>query len=350
MSTHKRAAEPLTIAEQSIAPGTRANLDLPLPRLYTHAPVTMPVVVQHGRREGPRLLISAAIHGDELNGIEIIRRLLGHSAIERLRGTLIAVPFVNAYGVLNHSRYLPDRRDLNRSFPGSDRGSLAARVAHVFMHEVVARCTHGVDLHTGARHRSNLPQIRADLSDPETARLARAFGVPVLLNARVRDGSLRGAAADHGLPMLLFEAGEALRFDEFAIRSGVRGVLSVMSALGMLAKRRYKPPPEPYIARGSRWIRASESGVVRRVLNLGASVMAGDTVAIVASPLGENEVEIKADRDGVVIGRSTIPLIHAGEALVHIATFEEGDELTERIEAFRREHAVDLGYEEAADS
>jgi len=340
---------PFTIAGQTVLPGTRATIDLPLPSLYTHAPVSMPVVVHHGRAPGPRLLVSAAVHGDELNGIEIIRRILQRSSLTRLRGTLVTVPFVNAYGVLSHSRYLPDRRDLNRSFPGSEGGSLAARVAHVFMQEVVSLCSHGIDLHTAARHRSNLPQIRANLEDPETKRLAQAFGVPVLLNAQLRDGSLRGSAADHGLPMLLYEAGEALRFDEFAIHSGVKGVINVMSALGMLPKRkaRQRPEPEPFVARGSRWVRATESGIVRRVLDLGKHVNVGDTIAIIASPLGENELEVRSEVEGVIIGRSTIPLIHAGEALAHIATFEEDDEIDESIEVFRREFT--RAYEEDGD-
>jgi len=340
-----RVQKPLVIAAHSVAAGHRVAIDLPLPRLYTHTPVTMPVVVHHGRRPGPQLLISAAIHGDELNGIEIIRRVLHHSGLTRLRGSLIAVPFVNAYGVLNHSRYLPDRRDLNRSFPGGEGGSLASRVAHIFMTEVVSRCTHGIDLHTGAAHRSNLPQIRADLEDPVTLELARAFGVPVLLNSRLRDGSLRAAAADHGLPMLLYEAGEAMRFDELAIRSGVRGVLKVMGSLGMLPRRK-APKSEPFIARGSRWIRAPESGFVRRVLALGAHVDANETVAVIAGPLGENELEVRSPTSGIVIGRSTIPLVHAGEALLHIATFEEEDDVTESLEVYRREYSLNLAEDE----
>ncbi len=348
MARH-REHPPFVIAGQTIAPGTRASLDLPLPRLYTQAPVTMPVVVQHGRQPGPRLLVSAAVHGDELNGIEIIRRILQRSSLARLRGTLVTVPFVNAYGVLGHSRYLPDRRDLNRSFPGSEGGSLASRVAHVFMKEVVSLCSHGIDLHTGARHRSNLPQIRADLEDPETKRLAQAFGVPVLLNARLRDGSLRGSAGAQGVSMLLYEGGEALRFDEFAIHAGVKGVSNVMHELGMLPRRKQRQRAllEPFVARGSRWVRAPESGVVRRVLDLGRHVNVGDTIAIIASPLGENEVEVTSAVEGVIIGRTTIPLVHAGEALVHIATFEEEDEIDESIEVFRREFV--RAYDEEGD-
>ena len=204
-------AEELRINGENVLPGSSVTLELPLPELYTRTPMTMPVQVRRGKRPGPCLFVCAAVHGDELNGIEIIRRLMKRRALSRVRGTIIAVPIVNVYGVIERSRYLPDRRDLNRSFPGSGRGSLAARVADLFMTEIVARCTHGIDLHTGAMHRGNLPQVRGNLDHEETLRLARLFGVPVLINADVRDGSLREAAAARGIPMLLYEAGEALR-------------------------------------------------------------------------------------------------------------------------------------------
>lgn len=214
---------PFVIQDQRVSPGQRALIDLALPKLNSHTRLSMPVHVVHGKRDGPRLFVSAAVHGDELNGIEIIRRLLDVKSLNRLAGTLVAVPVVNVYGLIHQSRYLPDRRDLNRSFPGSAQGSLAARVAHLLIDEIVRHCTHGIDLHTGAIHRTNLPQIRANLDDPETERLARAFGVPVLINATVRDGSLREAAAELGIPMLLYEAGEGLRFDEVCIRAGQLG-------------------------------------------------------------------------------------------------------------------------------
>ena len=253
------------------------TINLPIGRLYTYDNLTMPIEVVNGRRGGPRLFVSAAIHGDELNGVEIIRRLLRHSALQRLRGTLIAVPVVNVHGLLHRSRYLPDRRDLNRSFPGSSRGSLAGRIADLFMREIVANCTHGIDLHTGAVHRENLPHIRANLDDPATLELARAFGVPVLLNSDLRDGSLREAAMEAGIPMLLYEGGEALRFHEVSIRSGLRGVLHVMRVLGMLpASRRHGHVVKPVVARSSSWVRAPESGVLRLQATLGTRVRKGD--------------------------------------------------------------------------
>lgn len=319
-----KTASPLRINGFNIPPGTRTSLDIPIGRLYTHAPVTMPVHVVHSKKPGPRMFVCAAIHGDEIVGVEIIRRLLKLPVLDVMRGTLIAVPVVNALGFIQHSRYLPDRRDLNRSFPGSEKGSLTARLAHLFMREIVANATHGIDIHSGALHRGNLPQIRANLHDPETARLARAFSVPVLLNANVRDGSLRQIAAEHGIPMLLYEAGEALRFDESAIRAGVQGIVGVMRALDMLkASRRHDQRPTPVIANSSTWVRAAQSGILRCSAELGAHVHKGDLLGAIADPFGLQEIDIVAPANGIIIGRINLPLVNEGEALFHIARIDK---------------------------
>ena len=337
-----QVGKPLVINDQCIAPGSRTILELKLPQLYTHTPMAMPVHVVRGRQPGPRLFVSAAIHGDELNGMEIIRRLLKPSLLKRLRGTLIAIPIVNVYGVIQNSRYLPDRRDLNRAFPGSERGSLAARLAHLFMREIVENCSHGIDLHTGSLHRANLPQVRANLDDAETLRLAKAFGVPVLINAIVRDGSLREAAAEHGISTLLYEAGEALRFDEISIRAGLQGIINVMRALAMLPAGRApaKTASEPFVARLSTWTRAPESGILRTVVALGARVKKNDLLGVIADPFGERETLVPAPLGGVIIGRTQIPLVHEGEALFHIARFEDAREVAEHVEAF---HSNQIG-------
>lgn len=328
-------AAPLRIGGVDIAPDTRTVIELPVTRLYTHTPVTIPVHVHRGRRPGPRLFVSAAIHGDEINGVEVIRRLLKLPLLKRLRGTLVAVPVVNVHGFIHRSRYLPDRRDLNRSFPGSDRGSLTARVAHLFLGAVVRNCTHGVDLHTGAVHRENLPQIRANLDEPETARLARAFGVPVLLNADLRDGSLRQIAAEFGIPILIYEAGEALRFDELSIRAGVKGIVAVMRALEMLPPARTRPLPEPTVARSSTWVRALQSGVLRATTPLGRRVGQGDVLGVIADPFGERELQVKAPGSGIVIGRTNLPLVNEGEALYHLAQFDTPKAAAAAVERFQ---------------
>ena len=335
---------PFVIHEQAVAPGQRAVIDLPLPRLNSHTWLAMPVQVVHGRKDGPRLFVSAAVHGDELNGVEIIRRLLELRTLRRLAGTLIAVPVVNVYGLIHQSRYLPDRRDLNRSFPGSPTGSLAARVADLFLAEIVRHCTHGLDLHTGALHRTNLPQIRANLDDPETARLARAFGVPVLLNSTLRDGSLRECAAELGIPMLLYEAGEGLRFDEIAIRAGVQGVVNILRALAMLPPSRRRPGKitEPFVARSSNWTRAPESGLLRTLVPLGARVQRREILGYISDPYSGTQHPVTAHADGIIIGRVQIPVVHEGEALFHIARFRtDPEEVADQVEVFQQTHLED---------
>ena len=312
-------AESLVINDVEIQPGRRLTIDLPVARLYTHAPITMPVHILHGRMPGPKLFVSAAVHGDEINGVEIIRRLMRLKSLSRLRGSLIAVPVVNVYGFIAHSRYLPDRRDLNRAFPGSSKGSLAARLAHLFMHEIVSNCTHGIDLHTGTLHRCNLPHIRAELHDPETRRLAEMFGVPVLIHADLRDGSLRQAAAEKGIITLVYEAGEALRFDEASIRMGVKGIASVMRALGMLPGEPPARASAPLVAHASIWVRAPRSGVLRASIGLGVMVRKRAQLGVIADPFGGSEIPVCAPAGGTVISRVNLPLVNEGEALFHIA-------------------------------
>jgi len=329
----------LTINGITVKPGERKVIELPVAKLYTHTNLTIPLQVICGKLAGPRLFISAAIHGDELNGVEIVRRLIKTNGLKNLRGTLIVVPVVNVFGIIQHSRYLPDRRDLNRSFPGSKRGSLAARLAHIFLEEIVSQCDYGIDLHTGAIHRSNLPQIRADLDDPETKELAEAFSVPVLLNANLRDGSLRQAASEHGVKVLLYEAGEALRFDELSIRAGVRGILHIMRKLTMLkASKAQRKHHEPFIARSSSWERAPESGLLRSIAPLGMRVKKGDLLGVISDPsdmFDPTEYEVKSQYDGLVIGKSNIPLVNEGDALFHIARFQDIKEAAASVEAFQ---------------
>ena len=332
------------IGDEEIPLRSRRVIGLKLPPLYLDAPLTMPVHVLRGAKDGPKLFVSAAIHGDELNGTEIIRRLLRHPALNRLKGTLVAVPIVNVYGMIHQSRYLPDRRDLNRSFPGSKKGSLAARLAHLFMNEIVDQCTHGIDLHTGAIHRSNLPQIRANLDDADTAELAKSFGVPVLINANLRDGSLREAAAEYGIPMLLYEAGEALRFDEVSIRAGVKGIINVMRKLHMLPPSRSRRAQlyDPFIARSSTWIRAPSSGLFRKVAAMGSRVKRGEVLGLIDNPFGRDEQEVVATVNGIIIGCSEIPLVHEGEALFHIARFEDIREAAGNVESFQSDYNHDI--------
>ncbi|MCP5482407.1 MAG: succinylglutamate desuccinylase/aspartoacylase family protein [Spirochaetales bacterium] len=313
------------IGHEEVGPGESRIVQLRVARLYDHTEMRLPVKVVRGRKDGPRLFVSAALHGDEINGTEIIRRLLRHTALKKLRGTLLAVPVVNVFGFNNQSRYLPDRRDLNRSFPGSIRGSLTARLAHIFLREIVEQSTHGIDLHTGAIHRTNLPQIRASLTHPETAQLAPQFPVPVILNSTAPDGSLRKAALDRNIPYLLFEGGEALRFDEVSIRSALAGIVQVMRAIGMLPERRRpgRRMLKPAIALSSQWIRAPQSGLLRMKKGLGDHVESGEVLGQISDPFEERTVSVRAKETGIIIGHGQIPLVSRGDALFHVATFRD---------------------------
>ena len=341
----KQAA--IEIAGVSIKPGSRQSVDIPLPSFYTHSSVNMPVHVVHGRRPGPVLLVSAAIHGDEITGVEVVRRLLAYKFIDRIRGTLIAIPVVNVYGFVSKSRYLPDRRDLNRSFPGSESGSMASRLANVLMKQIMPHCTHVIDLHSGAVNRENLPQIRAKLSDePETEALARAFGVPVILDSSLLDDSFRAAAHSLKIPMLVYEAGEALRFNEVAIRAGVKGVLNVMAALDMRLKKKKRSLPASMIANTTRWVRAPQSGILRAVAAIGARVAVDDRLAFVNDPLGENHSEVLSPMDGIIIGKTNLPLVFEGEAIFNIATYEALDLVSDHIEAHQERLSPDGSEDE----
>jgi len=329
--------EPFDICNKLIKPGTRQTLELPVPSLYTHTTLELPVHVIHGRQNGPILFLSAAIHGDEINGVEIIRRILHSKIINKLKGTLVAVPVVNIYGFINQTRYLPDRRDLNRSFPGSEKGSLAGRMANLFLKEIVSKCTHGIDLHTAAIHRENLPHIRAYLDDEETERMARAFTSPVTLNTAIIDGSLRKSAEKSGAAVIVYEAGEALRFDEVSIRAGVRGILSVMRELGMLSPFKGKRKTiKSVVGTSSTWVRAPQSGILRVQKPLGSRVKKNESLGYVSDPFGEIEENIFSPVDGIIISRTNIPLVNEGEALFHIAQFENTQMAANKVENFQQ--------------
>jgi predicted deacylase len=317
MTTSQRRA-PFVIRDDRVAAGRTAKLELPIARLMSGTPVALPLRILHGRHEGPTVWLSAAIHGDEIAGVEIIRQVLASLEPRSMSGTLIAAPVVNVHGFNTGDRYLPDRRDLNRSFPGSPRGSLAARIAHLLMTEVVQKCSVGIDLHTGSDERTNLPQIRADLDDPNVLALAQVFGAPIAIHSRVRDGSLRQAASESGATVLLFEGGEASRFDPGAIIAGRDGVLRVLAHLG-ISPQTNQQPGETILSRRSAWVRASRSGILHLEADLGGRVDAGQPIAIIVDPFGKRLSTVKARFSGLVIGHTQRPLVNQGDAVAHIA-------------------------------
>ncbi|WP_343117344.1 succinylglutamate desuccinylase/aspartoacylase family protein [Ostreiculturibacter nitratireducens] len=339
--------KPFEIGGEIITPGSRRTIDIPVSVLPDHTPVTMSAHVIHGRRAGPVVFVSAGVHGDEVIGVEIVRRLLNVDSLNRLVGTLIAVPMVNAFGMMNLSRYLPDRRDLNRCFPGSDKGSLASRLAHIFLTEIVKRSDLGIDLHSAAIHRTNLPQIRISPGNAETKRLAELFGVPVVLRAPLREGSLRAAAQKAGVDVLLYEAGEALRFDEMAVRAGVLGILRILRDRRMIGPKGItRPRTQPVFSDSSRWTRTSQGGLFRCYRSEGEVVQEGEVLAVVSDPFGEVEHEITASSDGIIIGRAVMPVVNEGDAVFHIARVGNTDDAEERMDAISTQLEADPLFDE----
>ncbi len=322
------------IGDYQISPGERRTVDLPVSVLPDHTPVNLSVHIVNGHKPGPVMFVSAAIHGDEIIGVEIVRRLLDVANLGRLNGTLLAIPIVNAFGFMNHSRYLPDRRDLNRSFPGSAKGSLASRLADLFLQEIVARSDYGVDLHSAAIHRNNLPQIRISPGDDKLLSLATAFGPPLILTSNLREGSLRAAAQEMGVGVLLYEAGEGLRFDENAVRTGVSGILRVMRQLGMVSgKGIRKASVSPIKVRSSFWLRAPAGGLLRTFKTIGDAIEPGDKLGVISDPFGEVDTELSIDQAGLIIGRTELPIINEGDGLFHVARLRRDEDAESTIDS-----------------
>jgi predicted deacylase len=326
----------LVIDGHDIKLGERKRICLEVAKLYDFTEINIPIEVIRGKEDGPVLFVSACLHGDEINGVEIVKRLLNHKSLKKIKGTLIAIPIVNVFGFNDKSRYLPDRRDLNRCFPGSEQGSLASRIAHRFTNEIVKKSDYGIDLHTGAIHRNNLPQIRACLDDARTKELAKMFNVPVIINSDVRDGSLRESARELNIPMLLFEGGEALRFNEKIATSALQGILSLMGKIGMLSSNDYCriKKKETFVARSSYWVRAPHSGTIVLKKKLGDYVKKDQVIGIISDPFGQHKFKVTSSYEGIIIGLITMPLLNNGDAVAHIATFKDAEKVEENINIF----------------
>ena len=325
-------AAPFEIAGETIAAGEMRDIAIPVSQQVSGFSASLALRVIHGEQPGPAVFVSGAVHGDEIIGTAIIQRLAARIDPARLCGTVILAPAVNIYGFLSHSRYLPDRRDLNRSFPGSRKGSLAGQLAWCFLEHVISRCTLGIDIHSAAVHRYNLPQIRIAAGDPYLVELAMAFGAPVIIESPLRDGSMRALAAGRGTPMLLMEAGEALRFDRLSVDIGTSGVCRVLAHIGMIdADDGLHTVGIPARANKSSWVRAPRGGVTQRVRKSGDVVHKGDLLATVGGLFGEDAAQMISPIAGIVIGHATLPVVNQGDALFHIAEVEQLEHAGERI-------------------
>jgi len=306
----------LIINKRSIEPGEETQIDIKIARLPSHTWIDLPVFVFRSKVEGPSLLLTAGIHGDEINGIEIVRRLITRRMLVPETGTIIAIPLVNVYGFINNARNLPDGKDLNRCFPGGDRGSLAKKIAHILMSEIIPHIDYGVDFHTGGAKISNFPQIRALLENETNMGLARAFGAPYLINSNLIDKSFRKAAAQVGKAILVYEGGESLRLDPYAIQEGMNGVLRLMDHLGI--KKSFLQPQQSVILRERSWTRAKMSGIFNAKVESGVKVNKNQLIAVITDPYGKLRIPVKSPIDGFVIGINNMPVVNAGDALFHI--------------------------------
>ncbi|NNF11936.1 MAG: succinylglutamate desuccinylase/aspartoacylase family protein [Gemmatimonadetes bacterium] len=310
--------EPFVFAEKLVAPGKRRHFDLPAGRLPSGTPLSLPIEVLCGVEAGPTVWLSGAIHGDEVVGVEIIRQVMQLVDAEKVAGTIIAAPVVNVFGFVTESRYLPDRRDLNRSFPGSERGPLAGRLARLFVDRVLSICDFGLDFHAGSDDRTNLAQIRCNLDDPETRDLAFAFAPPLVVHSKTIKGTLRHTALKLGKRVLLFEGGEPRRFSPKAVDAGVSGTLRVLRSAGMIAEA---PDATNDVreSRNTKWVRASRGGIFRLEAQLGEEVKKGTRIGVIAGPAGRQGQDVIARMDGVILGHAVNPLVHQGDGLVHLA-------------------------------
>ncbi len=341
--TAEEFAKPLVLGGHSLEPGDRETIALPVGHLITHEILDMTVHVRRGTQPGPRLLITAALHGDEINGVEVVRRLLALK-MRHLAGDLLLIPIVNLPAFVSRSRYLPDRRDLNRLFPGSSTGSFGARLARILTNEVARKCTHGIDLHTGAVNRPNLPQIRFSEEVEGARQMAEAFGAPVMIPSSVRSGSFREVFSRRGKPQLMFEGGEAEILEPAPVSLAINGVISVMRDLEMLpTSRKANSRPRPVLCVDTYWERAPRGGLFLPSVHLGAIVKKGSILGKIGDPFGSRKTTIRADDDGVVIGRARNAVIDEGDGIFHIGLTHRLKAVAQRIEAAEAEldHSLD---------
>lgn len=313
---------PLEIAGRGIAPGETQEISLSISEFYTAQPVNIPVTVMRGHEDGPRVFLTAAIHGDELNGVEIVRSVLQGLDHTKIKGALVCLPVVNRMGFLNHSRYLPDRTDLNRHFPGDPTGNSASRIAQILFREIVMPCDAGIDFHTAAVGRTNLPHIRGKMDDDRVRHLAKAFGTEIIVDMSGHPGSLRAAATAAAIPTIIYEGGETFRFQRKAIKKGINGVYNVLSALGMIPTP-VKEPRVQVVVRKTEWVRAERGGILDLGVAPGDVIYERETIAAIENPFGREVSTVTAPFTGLIVGTTTRPMVNPGDAICHIVKLDK---------------------------
>lgn len=301
-----------------IRPGQSVNIEIAIAKLPSHTLIDLPIFIKSSKKEGPVVLISGGIHGDEINGVVTAKRIMEEldEGLSLLKGTLIFIPLVNIYGFLSNSRTFPDGRDLNRSFPGSKKGSLAASIAFILSNEIIPQIDYGIDFHTGGRMLTNYPQIRVDYKDKEAVEMAKAFGTHFVLNSKCIEKSFRKEAYKAKKHIIVYEGGESMRIDDYAIEEGVNGSKRLLASLGMI-----KDSPEPQhtvFLKESSWLRARASGIFNSSVKIGESIKKGQILARISDPYGQIKIPVKATSNGYIIGMNNLPVINAGDAIFHI--------------------------------
>ncbi|MGY6521149.1 MAG: succinylglutamate desuccinylase/aspartoacylase family protein [Mongoliitalea sp.] len=300
-----------------IRPGQSIQIDIAIARLPTHTLIDLPIFIHRAKEDGPTVLISGGVHGDEINGIVAVKKFLEEPDLELIKGTVIFIPLVNVYGFLSSSRTFPDGRDLNRSFPGSKKGSLASQIAYILTNEIIPLIDYGIDFHTGGRMLSNYPQIRVDYKDKMGFELAKAFGTHFILNSAHIDKSFRKEAYKRRKSILVYEGGESMRLDAYAVEEAVNGSKRLLAHLGMIEKNDIERK-NTIVLSDSSWTRAKVSGIFTSSVELGNEVKKGQMLAKISDPFGKVRVPIKATFNGYIVGLNNNPVVNAGDALVHI--------------------------------
>ncbi len=308
----------ITINNHTVEPGEKKDIQLNIARLPTYTNIDLPVHVYRAKEDGPTLLLTGGLHGDELNGIEIVRRMIAKEQLMPQKGSVIAIPLVNVYGFIQNVRGLPDGKDINRSFPGIKGGSLARLLAYTLMNEIVPQIDYGIDFHTGGSARSNYPQIRCTFNEDKNQELAKAFGAPFVIHSSLIEKSFRKAAHKKGKHILVYESGESTRFYESGIQEGINGTLRLMKYLGM-KEEAPKPLQETEMYRKTTWVRAKYAGLFRPKIELGDQVKQRQVLGHITDPYGNEQFKFVCPHDGRVIGLNYAPVVHKGDALLHLA-------------------------------
>ena len=311
-------SDTITINKHEVGPGKHKEIQLNIARLPTYTNIDLPVHVYRGQEKGPGLLLTGGLHGDELNGVEIIRRMIANDMLMPQRGTVIAIPLVNVYGFIQNVRGLPDGKDINRSFPGVKGGSLARLLAYTLMNKIVPQIDYGVDFHTGGAARANYPQIRCVLDDDKNIELAKAFNAPFVINSSLIDKSFRKAAYKKDKHILVYETGESTRFDESGIQEGIEGTMRLMKYLKM-KEQAPEADHQTEIYKKTTWVRAKYAGLFQPKIKLGQRVEQGQQLGYVTDPYGNERFKSSCPHDGRVIGLNFAPVVHKGDALLHLA-------------------------------